>query len=288
MRTVKHIINNNGLLKINLKNLASNYKFLSRYVEPSRVASVLKSNCYGLGLNKVSKKLIELGCKDFFLTNYEEALALKKVTSKGNVILLNGIIGKSEREISNIFKKNIIPVINSFGEILKFYKFIKKFKVNHKVTLHFDTGINRIGISPLEKKDVIDFCLQKQINVFCVMSHLVSSDEKKSRYNLLQKKKFEEIINFFPNSLHSLSNSNAIINFKEFNYNLVRSGGGIFGTQNHQSIKNVIEFFGKVLQIRFFDNNHENFGYNATFQSYNKKSCNFRSGLCRWIAKSRQ
>ena len=123
----------------------------------------------------------------------------------------------------------------------------------------------------MEKKDVIDFCLQKQINVFCVMSHLISSDEKKSRYNLLQKKKFEEIINFFPNSLHSLSNSNAIINFKEFNYNLVRSGGGIFGTQNHQSIKNVIEFFGKVLQIRFFDNNHENFGYNATFQSYNKK-----------------
>ena len=27
------------------------------------------------------------------------------------------IIGKSEREISNIFKNNIIPVINSLGEI---------------------------------------------------------------------------------------------------------------------------------------------------------------------------
>ena len=101
------------------------------------------------------------------------------------------------------------------------------------------------------------------------------------------KKKFEEIINFFPNSLHSLSNSNAIINFKEFNYNLVRSGGSIFGTQNHQSIKNVIEFFGKVLQIRFFDNNHESFGYNATFQSYNKKkSCNFRVGYADGLPRS--
>ena len=77
MRTVKHIINNNGLLKINLKNLASNYKFLSRYVEPSRVASVLKSNCYGLGLNKVSKKLIELGCKDFF-NQLRGSFSLKK------------------------------------------------------------------------------------------------------------------------------------------------------------------------------------------------------------------
>ena len=39
----------------------------------------------------------------------------------------------------------------------------------------------------------------------------------------------------------------------------------------NQKIKNVIEFFGKVLQIRSFDNNHENFGYNATFQSCKRK-----------------
>ena len=58
MKTVEHIINNNGLLKINLKNLSDNYNFLSKFVKPSRVASVLKSNCYGLGLEKVAKKLI--------------------------------------------------------------------------------------------------------------------------------------------------------------------------------------------------------------------------------------
>ena len=57
MKTLKHIINNNGLLKINLKNLSYNYNFLSKFVKPSRVASVLKSNCYGLGLEKVAKNL---------------------------------------------------------------------------------------------------------------------------------------------------------------------------------------------------------------------------------------
>ena len=66
MTISEHIANKNGLLKINLKNLSRNYNFLRKYVEPSRVASVLKSNCYGLGLNKVAKKLIELGCEDFF------------------------------------------------------------------------------------------------------------------------------------------------------------------------------------------------------------------------------
>ena len=105
MKTVEHIINNNGLLKINLKNLSHNYKFLTRFVKPSRVASVLKSNCYGLGLNKVTKKLIDLGCKDFFVTSYEEAIALKKINATGNIIVLNGIIGLSNKEILNILKK---------------------------------------------------------------------------------------------------------------------------------------------------------------------------------------
>ena len=271
MKTLKHIINNNGLLKINLKNLSYNYNFLSKFVKPSRVASVLKSNCYGLGLEKVAKKLVNLGCKDFFLTSFEEASTLKKITSEGNVILLNGIIGQTEKEIYYIFKSKIIPVINSLNELKEFYKYSKKFNVNHKLTLHFDTGINRIGIGRHEKKEVIDFCKKKKINIFCVMSHLISSDEINSRYNMIQKKRFENIIKFFPNSFHSLANSNAILNFKEFNYSLVRSGGCIFGTTNHLKIKNVIEFFGKVLQIRILHKDHQGYGYNATFQSYEKK-----------------
>ncbi len=271
MKIIKNVSNTNGLLRINLKNLSHNYNFLRNFVKPSRVASVLKSNCYGLGLSKIAKKLIELGCRDFFLTSYEEAIALKKITSKGNVILLNGLIGKSEKEIFNIFKNNIIPVINSLNEIKTFYTFSKKLNINHKLTLHFDTGINRIGISQSEAESVINFCFQKKINVFCVMSHLISSDQIKSRYNPIQKKKFEKIIKFFPNSLHSLANSNAVLNFKEYNYSLVRSGGCIFGTMKNQKIKNVIEFFGKVLQIRTFENTHEGFGYNATFQSCREK-----------------
>ena len=104
MKTVDHIINNNGLLRINLSNLSDNYSFLSEFVKPSRVASVLKSNSYGLGLEKVAKKLLGLGCKDFFLTSFEEAIRSKKITSKGNVILLNGIIGQSEKKFTIFLK----------------------------------------------------------------------------------------------------------------------------------------------------------------------------------------
>ncbi len=265
------IVNSNGLLKINLKNLEYNYKSIERIVKPSKLAAVLKSNCYGLGVKEITKKLLTLKCNNFFLTSYEESIALFKLSKSSNIILLNGIINLSKENIINIFNKKIIPVINSFRELKKFYNIAKKLNSNHKITLHFDTGINRLGIDLNEKNKIINFCLKNNINVFCVMSHLIAADEKKNKINIIQKKKFEQIISFFPKAFHTLANSNGILNFKRLNYDMVRSGGCIFGTVKSRFLKNVVELYARVLQIRIIDEEHNNFGYNATFQSKEKK-----------------
>jgi len=265
------IVNNNGLLKINLKNLEYNYKSLKKIVKPAKLAAVLKSNCYGLGLKEITKKLLTLKCNYFFLTSYEESIALFKLSKRSNIFLLNGIINLSNDSIKNIFNNKIIPVINSFRELKKFNSIAKELNPNHKVTLHFDTGINRLGIDFNKKDEIINFCLKNNINVFCVMSHLIAADEKKNKINIIQKKKFEEIISFFPQALHTLANSNGILNFKRFNYDMVRSGGCIFGTVKNNFLKNVVELYARVLQIRIVNEEHNNFGYNGTFQSKEKK-----------------
>ena len=51
----------------------------------------------------------------------------------------------------------------------------------------------------MKKKEVINFCFQKKINIFCVMSHLISSDEIESKYNMIQKKNSKKLLNFFQN-----------------------------------------------------------------------------------------
>ena len=99
------IVNSNGLLKINLKNLEYNYKSLKKIVRPAKLAAVLKSNCYGLGLKEITKKLLTLKCNNF-LTSYEESIALFKLSKRSNIILLNGIINLSNDNIKNIFNKN--------------------------------------------------------------------------------------------------------------------------------------------------------------------------------------
>tara|TARA_B100000401_G_scaffold393718_1_gene301726 strand:+ start:825 stop:1019 length:195 start_codon:yes stop_codon:yes gene_type:complete len=60
------IINENALLKVNLTFLSDNYNYLKNSLKNSRIGCVLKSDAYGLGLINVTKKLVKIGCSDFF------------------------------------------------------------------------------------------------------------------------------------------------------------------------------------------------------------------------------
>ena len=80
------------------------------------------------------------------------------------------------------------------------------------------------------------------------MSHLASADEPRNIMNKKQINKFEEIIQNFKESQHSLANSNGIINLKQIEFNIVRSGGCLFGTIENNHFKNIIELY-KGLQI---------------------------------------
>ena len=264
-------INENGLLKINLGFLGDNYKNLKKTLKKSRIGCVLKSDAYGLGLVEITKKLIKIGCQDFFLTNLDEALKVRKECRKSNIILLNGLINLKQSEIKKVFQNEIITTINSLDELKKFYESSKNLNIKHKITLHFDTGINRLGIDEQEITPVIEYCKKFRIKVFCVMSHLASADEKLNNFNNKQNLKFKKIIEQFPNAIYSIANSHAIINLKKIEYNLVRTGGCVFGTIETKPFKSVVELHARILQIKLIDNSKKSYGYNQTFQSNKKK-----------------
>ena len=265
------IINENGLLKINLSFLSDNYNHIKNSLKNSRIGCVLKSDAYGLGLIEVTKKLVNIGCNDFFLTSLDESLKVRNECKKSNIILLNGLINLEKNEIRKIFHKKIIPTINSLDELKKFNELSKSLSFKPKVTLHFDTGINRLGIVEQEIIPVIEYCKKIKVKIFCVMSHLASADEKLNHFNNKQNKKFKKIIKNFPEAIHSIANSQAIINLNKIEYDLVRSGGCVFGTVETKPFKNVVELYAKILQIKFIDSSKESYGYNQTFQSKKRK-----------------
>ncbi len=270
MNNTRLTINENCLLKIDLDLIESNYKIMLKKISRNTVLSaVLKSNSYGLGLKYITEKLISSGCKFFFLNSLNEAIYIRRISKNSELFLLNGVIDSSSKNLKNIYENKISPVINSTEELYTIINFKKKYEKNINISLHFDTGINRLGIEISKIKKIKDLCKLNKLKVKCVMSHLIASDEK-NILNIFQKKKFDELRKAFPNSIHSLSNSNAINNLKSFNYDMVRSGGNIFGL-NSSDYKPAFSFFGKVLQIKKAEDSTNHFGYNSTFKSKNIK-----------------
>ena len=258
------MINESSILEIKTKNLIQNYKTLSKFSKTGLSAAVIKANAYGLGSIKVFDLLYKNGCRHFFVVTINEALELRKKYKKGYIYVLNGI---GINEISIFKKNNIIPIINSNENLLLLDKKLKNKKSHFKIGLHFDTGINRLGI-PIKK---IDKNLINKFNICIILSHLASADEKENKYNLYQNNNFIKSLTLFKNvKLISFSNSAATFSNKKFHYNLLRPGialyGGYFDKKTKKLIKPVIILKAKILQIKKL-NKGEYVGYNQTYRT---------------------
>ena len=255
------MINESGILNINIKNLIYNYNFFKKLKKNLIVAPTIKADAYGLGDKKIFKLLLSQGCKHFFVATLNEGLRLNNKNKLIKIYVLNGL---QNYQINKFKESNLIPVINSIQE----YERIRSFNLDFAI--HLDTGINRLGI-PSEDVKILDL---ENKNIILIISHLSSSDEYKTKYNIKQKKLFDTLVKKnFKNVIYSLSNSHGSILDKTYLYNMIRPGIGIYGCFGNKKlekkIKNVINFKGKIIQIKNLQKN-EYVGYNRTFKTKTK------------------
>ena len=258
------MIKNSCILKVNKKNLISNYKFFKNLRKNIIVAPTIKANAYGLGDKEIFNLLRNIGCKNFFVATLEEGLKLNNRDKNINIFVLNGIQNYNLRSFT---ENNLMPIINTTFELRKVLK------NNIRFGVHIDTGINRLGINFKSLPQSIF----KSDKIFIVISHLSSADEKKNNYNIKQKNNFIKIANKFSyknNILFSLSNSNGAVLSKSYLFDLIRPGIGLYGGNNknyflRKNLKPVITLSGKIIQIKLINKN-EYIGYNQTFRSKNK------------------
>ena len=255
------MINESGILNINTKNLIYNYNFFKKLKKNLIVAPTIKANAYGLGDKKIYNLLLNQGCKHFFVATLNEGLKLNNKNKLIKIYVLNGLQNYKLHKFTNA---NLIPVVNTIEE----YNRIKNAKIDYAI--HIDTGINRLGISSKDVK-LLDL---KNRNIKLVISHLSSSDEYKVKYNVKQKKLFNSFVNKNPKGvIFSLANAHGSILDKTYLYDMIRPGIGIYGCyenkQLENKIKNVINFKGKIIQIKDLQKN-QYIGYNRTFKTKTK------------------
>ncbi len=244
--------NSYSVLEINLKNLEENYKVLQKQANAHvNISGVIKANAYGLGTEAVATTLQKLNCPQFFVANLDEALSVREYDKQTPIAVFGGLAAKTEGEY---LENDILPVLNSLEDIRNWQNFARLKNVQLPSILHFDTGMNRLGLSKndillLKNKETL-----KNLDVQLVMTHFACADEKDHPLTAQQAADFKEIAQLYPNAKKSLSNSSGLFRNTDYHYDMARPGYALYGgnptPETTNPMHNVVSLYSKILQIR--------------------------------------
>jgi len=256
-----------GYLSVDLSALGRNYRRIVSTVSPARAAAVVKADAYGLGAEKVSSALYQEGCRDFFVAQYGEAVALRPVLSKDAAIyVLNGLQPGSETDCA---LRGIIPVLNSLEQVARWRAAATLSGRRLPALLQFDTGMSRLGMSVEEAEALAaDAQLLENIDVRYIMSHLACADEADDVHNGLQAEQMGRIADIFPGIPVSFGNSGGSFLGEKFRGAMVRPGIALYGGRPtdmlEQPMEPVVRIEGAVVQTRTIPAGTA-VGYSATY-----------------------
>lgn len=260
-----------AVLTIDLDALAANWKFYAERVAPSgsEAAAVVKAQSYGLDAAHVAPALAQAGCKTFYVATIDEGIALRAVLGPTLAIqVLNGLMDGAEREF---IAHNLVPVLNSLGEVDAWRTFCNALSKPLACCLHVDTGMSRLGLDEREFNQVADNPEHLAgLKLATVLSHLAISEEPGHPYNTRQLTRFKGILKRLPSTRASFANSSGVFLGPEYFFDQVRAGVALYGVNPTPHVANpmkqVVRLQAKILQTRTIDT-PQGVGYGATHQA---------------------
>jgi alanine racemase len=254
-----------GLLTIDLAAIAANWKKLSGMTLPVECAAVVKADAYGCGLEAVARKLLEAGCRTFFVADLTEGRRLRAIAASADIYLLNGIMPGTAPAVADM---RLRPVINSPTELAEWDSFVARKGWQGGAALHVDTGMRRLGISPEEAIAIAPRMQSENHGLTLLMSHLACADTPDHPLNDKQVRLFRDIRINFRGLPSSLANSSGIFIGSTLHCDLVRPGIALYGSNptpgRHNPMRPVVELKGRIIQVRTLDRG-DTVGYGASF-----------------------
>lgn len=254
------------LLKIDLGQIVKNWRKLAAIIGgQAECSAVVKANAYGLGAAPIASALWEAGARTFFVATLVEGIELRKTMPKATIAVLNGLLPGCESDYN---RYTLFPVLNHLEEISRWHKLASKENKTLNCYLHFDTGMNRLGIDKKEAALLIRSNLLEGLSIKAYLSHFACADIGSHPMIEAQSRQFDLLRSQLPPAPASLCNSSGIFCGEKYHLQLVRPGGALYGINPTPSSSNpmesVISWQGKILQIKEIEEG-ESVGYGATF-----------------------
>lgn len=263
------------VLELDLKALEHNYRYLRSQLRPeTKFLSVVKAFAYGSDAQVIANKLQDLGTDYFAVAYTVEGVALRDAGITKPILVLH----PQEVSFDAIIERCLEPSIYSRHILDSFLHTAKKHgQKDYPIHLKFNTGLNRLGFKAEDVSHIAAILNEhtaiKSVSLF---SHLAASEDHDEKdftegqincFHILAEKLDAEL-HYKP--FRHLLNTSGILNYPTAQYDMVRSGIGLYGYGNEakidQQLKPVARLKTIISQIHYLKPN-ESVGYNRGFTS---------------------
>ena len=268
---------------LSTKNLIHNILTLRSLAKNSKFVAMVKANAYGHGIRSVSLRIKDY-VDMFGVASIDEALILRKIGIKNDILLCEGVFSEEEFLIASA--ENFQIVIHSEEQV----QWLKNIHyLPNKIVIWFkvDSGMGRLGFNieneekMMHVKEIFDDLSKNKFlkEKIRLMSHFACADEKDHPLNLIQISRFEQFFSIIENDygkiVKSFCNSAGIMNFPDQSYDFVRAGISMYGVnfcenKENTDLKSVMHLQAKIIAIKNLSKG-EFVGYGATFQANEDK-----------------
>ncbi|HKL90088.1 MAG TPA: alanine racemase [Allomuricauda sp.] len=262
-------------LILDLSALEHNYNYLRSQIKPkTKFLGVVKAFAYGSDMVTIAQKLEQLGADYLAVAYVNEGVLLRNAGVKTPILVLHPLVSNFEEMIDRCLEPSLYSkhILYQFLETAK-----AKNQTNYPVHIKFNTGLNRLGFA----EDDVDFIAEETkrngcIKIVSTFSHLAASEDSNERdFSLKQINSFKKSSNALTDILgyrpmRHMLNTSGIINYPEAQFEMVRSGIGLYGYGNEAKVdarlKPVATLKTIISQIHQIEA-HESVGYNRAFKS---------------------
>ncbi len=247
---------------INLDNFRYNITQLKKFLKPNvELMQIVKADAYGHGSVEIAHESEKIDIKWLGVANSDEGVLLRLERINSRILILSPSFPD---EIEDIINYDLTPSISSVEFANKLNKFAVQNNKIVKVHINFDTGIGRAGFLWNNAKEISSvFKELKNIHIEGIFSHFSMSENKESEFSSIQIQRFESVLSelkstsIIPEIIH-LANSAGLVNFPNYQYDIVRIGLLSYGIYTDETLRSkislrpVMTFKSKIVLIKEF------------------------------------
>lgn len=223
------------ILEINLGALRDNFAFFkTKLHERTKIMAMVKASSYGSGSDsfELVSTLQRYGVDYLGVAYMDEGIHLRQQGITLPIMVMN----PTSDGFDAMVNYSMEPEIYSLELLQELSCFLTERAIkNIPIHIKLETGMCRLGIEESSIDQLIIHLKTANLHVASIFSHLASSEAKEhDRYTFVQAERFLSMTNYIERALgikplKHLLNTNGILRFPQFQFDMVRLGIGLYG-----------------------------------------------------------